>query len=139
MPRSPNTSYYAASARPFAPLPALEGAHKVDLCVIGGGFTGLSAALAASEAGMSVILLEGERIGFGASGRNGGQLIPGLRWPMRDLAATFGMERARALFGVALAALQTAPHDILLNDVEGGPQAIAHVLAAAGFDDLFRP
>ena len=140
MPRSPNTSYYAASARPFAPLPALEGAHKVDLCVIGGGFTGLSAALAASEAGMSVILLEAERIGFGASGRNGGQLIPGLRWPMRDLAATFGMERARALFGVALAARDSVHRRIAKHRIacDLKPGHLEAAFKPAHFEEMCR-
>ena len=140
MPRSPNTSYYAASARPFAPLPSLEGAHKADLCVVGGGFTGLSAALSASEAGMSVVLLEAERIGFGASGRNCGQLIPGLRWPMRDFAATFGMERARALFGVALSARDSvhqriAKHGIACDLKHGHLEA---AFKRAHFEEMCR-
>ena len=78
--------------------------------MIGGGFTGLSTALCAAEAGMSVILLEAERVGFGASGRNGGHLIPGLRWSMRELVAAFGIERARAIMGAALAARDSV-HD----------------------------
>ena len=105
-----NNTLYAATANEFGQLPTLKGGHQADLCVIGGGFTGLSTALCAAEAGMSVILLEAERIGFGASGRNGGQLIPGLRWSMRELAAAFGVERARAILGVALAARDSV-HD----------------------------
>ncbi len=66
--------------------------------MIGGGFTGLSAALACAERGFSVILIEREHIGFGASGRNGGQLIPGLRWSASELEQAFGRERADALF-----------------------------------------
>ena len=69
-----------------------------DVAVIGGGFTGLSAALACAERGFSVILIEREHIGFGASGRNGGQLIPGLRWSASELEAEFGRDRADALF-----------------------------------------
>ena len=104
MPDSPADNYYRASSNAFAPQPELTGTHRVDLCVIGGGFTGLSAALAAAEAGLSVILLEAETIGFGASGRNGGQLIPGLRWSLRELAASFGINRAKAVFALALTA-----------------------------------
>ena len=135
-----SNSYYAASAHPFAPLPVLEGAHRADLCVIGGGFTGLSTALSAAEAGLSVILLEAETIGFGASGRNGGQLIPGLRWSMRELAAAFGMERARAIFGLALAArdsvhLRIAKHRISC-DLKPGHLEAAH--KPAHFDEMCR-
>ena len=99
-----NNSYYRATANTFAAQPALAGEARADVCVIGGGFTGLSAALAAAEAGYSVILLEAETIGYGASGRNGGQLIPGLRWSMGEILAEFGSERARAIYDVAMSA-----------------------------------
>lgn len=91
-------SYYAATASPWPAQPALAGDHRCDVAVIGGGFTGLSAALACAEKGMSVILLEAQKIGFGASGRNGGQLIPGLRWNLSRLEKELGKERAQALF-----------------------------------------
>lgn len=100
-----NNSYYRATASPFSAQPSLVGDHKADVCIIGGGFTGLSAALAAAEAGYSVILLEAEAIGFGASGRNGGQLIPGLRWGMADILSEFGPARARAIYNVAMDAV----------------------------------
>jgi gamma-glutamylputrescine oxidase len=72
--------------------------------VVGGGCTGLSAALHAAERGMSVVLLEGGRVGWGASGRNGGQMIPGLRKGAHELIAIYGLERGRALFDLALQA-----------------------------------
>jgi gamma-glutamylputrescine oxidase len=90
-------SYYAATAHPWRPR-AFDGDLECDVAVIGGGFTGLSAALACAERGYSVILVEAEHVGFGASGRNGGQLIPGLRWTASELEAEFGRERADALF-----------------------------------------
>ncbi len=97
-------NYYAATAnRTRAPQPLL-GEVDCDVVVIGGGFTGIAAALACAEKGFSVVLLEGETIGFGASGRNGGQLIPGLRWSMREIDAAFGAERAKAIFDVAWSA-----------------------------------
>ncbi len=71
------------------------------MVVVGGGFTGLSAALHAAEAGFSVVLLEGQRIGWGASGRNGGQMIPGLRWDALELVERFGEDHARRLLGLA--------------------------------------
>ena len=100
-----NNSYYAATANAWVRQRPLTGSASCDVCVIGGGFTGLSAALAAAEAGYTVALLEAETIGFGASGRNGGQLIPGLRWSMRDIDAAFGRERAKAIFGLAWSAV----------------------------------
>lgn len=70
-------SWYAATALPSAERPALDGKAEGDVCVIGGGFTGVASALTLAERGRSVILLEGARIGWGASGRNGGQVLPG--------------------------------------------------------------
>ena len=92
-----NNSYYAATARQWRPR-AFTGDRGCDVAVIGAGFTGLSAALACAERGFSVILIEAEHVGFGASGRNGGQLIPGLRWTASELEAELGRERADALF-----------------------------------------
>lgn len=94
-------SYYAATANPFADQPQLLGDLSADVVVVGGGFTGLSAALHAAEAGFSVVLLEGQRIGWGASGRSGGQMIPGMRWGAVDLAERFGDDRTRQLVSLA--------------------------------------
>jgi gamma-glutamylputrescine oxidase len=94
-------SLYAATANPFPDQPQLVGDVNADVVVVGGGFTGLSAALHAAEAGMSVVLLEGKRIGWGASGRNGGQMIPGLRWSALDLVQRFGENQARRLLSLA--------------------------------------
>ena len=97
-------SWYVATAAPAPAHPPLAGEARADLVVVGGGATGLSAALHAARAGASVILIEGGRIGWGASGRNGGQIIPGLRKGAAELAAAYGRERARALFDLALEA-----------------------------------
>ncbi|WP_375173436.1 NAD(P)/FAD-dependent oxidoreductase [Pseudooceanicola sp.] len=88
-------SYYAATATPLPPFPVLKGAARADLCVIGAGYTGLSTALHAAEAGLSVILLEAQRVGFGASGRNGGQLGSGQRQDQMVLEKMVGLEDAR--------------------------------------------
>lgn len=101
MPDPLSHSYYAATANAWEAQPRAQGGLRADVIVIGGGFTGLSAALACAEKGLSVILLEAQTIGFGASGRNGGQLIPGLRWGMREIDAAFGRERAQAIFDLA--------------------------------------
>ncbi|PKB19396.1 gamma-glutamylputrescine oxidase [Novosphingobium kunmingense] len=97
-------SYYAATANPFPSQSTLAGDERADVVVIGGGFTGLSAALHAAEAGFTVVLLEGKRIGWGASGRNGGQLIPGMRWGATDLVDTFGEAQAARLIALSLEA-----------------------------------
>ena len=71
-------SYYAASVNEVTGYPVLEGSKTADVCVIGGGFTGVATALSLAERGYSVALVEANRIGWGASGRNGGQLINGI-------------------------------------------------------------
>jgi len=68
-------SYYAASANPTPERPPLIGEAQADVCIIGAGYTGLSTAIALLEAGFSVIVLEAAKVGFGASGRNGGQIV----------------------------------------------------------------
>ena len=135
-----NQSYYAATAHRLPPQPALEEALSADICVIGGGYTGLSAALAAAEAGYSVILLEAQTIGFGASGRNGGQLIPGLRWSARELIDEFGDERGKAIHSLAMTAVarvhqRIADHGIDC-DLKSGHFEAAH--KPAHFDAMRR-
>lgn len=71
------SSYYAATLNAATNFARLEGTHRSDIVVIGGGFTGVSAMLHLAERGYEVVLLEANRIGWGASGRNGGQLIDG--------------------------------------------------------------
>ena len=97
-------SYYVASAHDWEGGEPLAGAKTADLVVVGGGCTGLSAALHAARAGLQVVLLEGGRVGWGASGRNGGQMIPGLRRGAVELVSDHGVERARALLGLAFEA-----------------------------------
>ena len=72
-------SHYAATRTDFAPWPPLQGEVRADVCVVGAGYTGLSAALHLAQKGLSVVVLEAHRVGFGASGRNGGQLGSGQR------------------------------------------------------------
>ncbi len=71
-------SYYAATAHPQPDYPSLAGSEQADVCVVGAGFTGISTALTLAERGYSVVVLEANRVGWGASGRNGGQLIGGV-------------------------------------------------------------
>lgn len=99
-------SYYAATAVGVRDYPALEGERKADVCVIGGGFTGVSAALNLAERGLDVVLLEAERIGFGASGRCGGLIGSGQRKEVVDTEKMFGLERSRELWDLAELAKQ---------------------------------
>lgn len=90
-------SLWRATA-PLAPITiALEGRVDGDVVVVGAGYTGLSCALALAEAGQAVIVLEAADIGYGASGRNGGQVIPGLKHDPDELIARFGRERGETL------------------------------------------
>ncbi len=95
-------SWYAATAMELAPFPTAKGALSCDVAVIGGGYTGLSAALHLAEAGLDVALFEAHRVGFGASGRNGGQLSPGQRVGQDELEALAGKGLARALWDLSL-------------------------------------
>lgn len=97
-------SYLETSAAPAPMRSALRGHARADVCVVGGGLTGLSAALALARDGRRVTLLEAGTVGSGATGRSGGQLIPGFRQGACALVARFGRERARRLFDLTLAA-----------------------------------
>ena len=94
-------SWYAATAHSMDPSPALRGKVSADVCVVGGGYTGLSAALHLAEAGFSVVLLEAHRVGFGASGRNGGQLGSAQRMDQERLERLVGNADAAKLWELA--------------------------------------
>ena len=98
-------SYYAASAQPAPPRAALAGAVDCDVCVVGGGIAGCSAALHLAERGYSVVLLEQHRIGWGASGRSGAQAIQGIASGQRKLERLIGQSAARTVWDVSIAGL----------------------------------
>ena len=135
-----NNSYYAATANAWETQPSFSGEGNYDIAVIGGGFTGLSAALACAEKGLKVALFEAKTIGFGASGRNGGQLIPGLRWSMREIDEEFGRERAQAIFDLAYGAVGRVQSRIAKHDIQCDLKS-GHLEAAykpAHFDAMQR-
>lgn len=98
-------SYYAASVPLGAPDPALAGELRCDVCIVGAGLTGLTAALDLRARGFEVVVLEANRVGWGASGRSGGQLIFGYACEMSTLEALVSRDDARLLWDYSLAAL----------------------------------
>lgn len=111
-------SYYLATAKNLCDYPALQGNQKADVCIIGAGFTGLSAALHLRERGYSVAVLEANRIGWGASGRNGGQLGSGQRRDQNELEARFGIDQARLMWRYAQEAKALVKDIIGKYDIE---------------------
>lgn len=98
-------SWYRASTEPPV-YPPLRGRQQADVCVIGGGYTGLTAALELAEAGRRVILLEAEQPGWGCSGRNGGQINPGLACDHRLLEQQLGRDDALRVWQLSLEGVQ---------------------------------
>src|ERR1700694_555956 len=98
------SNLYLDTATPAEPTPPLQGDVRADVVVVGGGFTGLSTALHLAERGVGVLLLEAEEPGWGASGRNGGQVNPGLKHDPDEVERRFGNDlggRMNALAGAA--------------------------------------
>ena len=93
-------SWYADTCALPAPRPPLEGDRQVDVAIIGAGFTGLNAALTLAEAGLTPLVIEARQAGWGASGRNGGQVCSGYNKSQRWLEKRLGADTARALWGL---------------------------------------
>jgi glycine/D-amino acid oxidase-like deaminating enzyme len=94
-PLQPSLWHATAPAAPATP--PLDRDATADICIVGAGYAGLSTALHLAEAGVSVIVLEAREPGWGASGRNGGQVIPGIKYDPSEIAAKFGPEAGEAL------------------------------------------
>lgn len=112
------SSYYVATAKGVPALGPLNGDETADVCVIGAGFTGLSAALHLAERGYSVTVIEAERVGWGASGRNGGQLGSGHRKDQRTLEEKLGLEWAHRLWSLAADGLATVKDLIARYEID---------------------
>ncbi|WP_274426343.1 NAD(P)/FAD-dependent oxidoreductase [Chelativorans sp. YIM 93263] len=129
-PISPGISWYEATVGERPEYPPLDGDKQVDVVIIGGGFTGLSAAAHLAQAGVNVALIEAHRFGDGASGRNGGQLGTGQRaWP-EELEQELGFTRAKALFDLGEEAkahlLEFAETNGIEIDYVPGQMSVAH-------------
>lgn len=113
-----NNSYYAASANPAPNHPPLRGEVTADVCVIGGGIAGCSTALELAERGFRVVLLEGERIGWGASGRSGGQALTGFASGQTKLVNQVGAENARRMWDISLEGLQLLRERVAKHNID---------------------
>jgi gamma-glutamylputrescine oxidase len=111
-------SYYSVTANDWPLHPPLDGSARFDVCVIGGGLAGLSCALNLAERGFKVALLEGSRIGFAASGRNGGQVISGYACDMDTLRAQAGDDYARAFWDMSVEAVEIIDERVRRHDIE---------------------
>lgn len=127
------SSYYVDSANNKNDYPELKGEISADVCVIGAGFTGMSAALHLAEKGYSVALLEAERVGWGASGRNGGQVCQGHNMGHEDLIAKVGREAADALWDMSLESVDLVKELIHKHNIQCDlKQGVLHVAAKPG-------
>ena len=111
-------SYYAASANEQPKYPTLEGDIEVDICVVGGGFAGLSAAIELADRGYKVAVLEANHIGFGASGRNGGQLIAGLACEQDVIENAIGFDAAKQVWRMTIEALDLVRERVKRFDIQ---------------------
>jgi gamma-glutamylputrescine oxidase len=127
-------SYYAATANTTLELPSQQGDEQADVCIIGAGFTGLSAALHLAKSGLKVIVVEAHRIGWGASGRNGGQLGTGQRVDQDDLENMVGKEDAHKLWDLGLESVNLCKALMKEHNIECDLTAgILHVDHKPGF------
>ena len=105
-PIAPGLSWYQATVGDRPTYPQLDGSRTADVAIVGGGYTGLQAAYHLAKGGVGVVLIDANRFGDGASGRNGGQLGTGQRWWPEEMEEKIGYERSKALFDLAERAKQ---------------------------------
>jgi glycine/D-amino acid oxidase-like deaminating enzyme len=133
-----DTPLWWADLPPSPPPEAVALPARADVAVIGGGYTGLSAARSLARGGASVVVLEKHTLGFGASSRNGGQVLTGLKPGAKALLARFGRERARALFQVSLQAIDFVEQLVASERIECGFVRCGHLDAACKPSHLQR-
>lgn len=104
--------------------------EKVDVAIIGGGYTGLSAALTLAKRGVKVVVLEAKTFGWGASSRNGGMTLTGLKVSMQSVIKKYGRELARELFQCSLDSVDTVEQIVKEENINCGFARTGHLLAA---------
>lgn len=114
-------SLWAATAPTAVPTPALSESLKVDVAIVGAGYTGLSTALHLAEKGVSVCVLEANEPGWGASGRNGGQVNPTLKYDPDQLVQMYGAERAEPLIDVVSSSADLVFNLIQRHEIDCAP------------------
>jgi gamma-glutamylputrescine oxidase len=120
---------YSASATAVPARPALAGTQSCDVCVIGGGIAGTSCALHLAERGFDVVLLEAQQVGWGASGRSGAQVLPGVAANQRQLEQLLGPADAHKIWEVSVAGVRLVRELIERHGIDG--QFVAgHMLTA---------
>ncbi len=124
------TPYWWEGLPPSAAADERPWPGRTDVAVIGGGYTGLSAARTLARGGTSVVVLERETVGWGASSRNGGQVLTGQKVGIDDLLHRFGAERARAIFGASLAAIDFVERVVAGEGIDCGFSRAGHLEAA---------
>ena len=113
-------SYYAATANLTVECMSLEGQTDADVCIVGGGYTGLSAGLHLAQRGYKVVILEAQRVGWGASGRNGGQADGGQRIDQQELEALIGDDQAKLAWDVGQQAIAKVKNLIAEHNINCG-------------------
>jgi gamma-glutamylputrescine oxidase len=113
-------SYYAATAQRGPGFPALSGTVDCDVAIVGGGLAGLSAALELAGKGFKTVLLEAKEVGWGASGRNGGQAIHGLACDQETIEAQLGLDDARRVWAMSIEALDLIRERIATHGIDCG-------------------
>ena len=147
-------SWYAASANPLPEFPSAKGELKFDIVIIGAGFSGLSAALHLSEAGYKTCILDAHRVGWGASGRNGGQVGSGQRLAQNELENLVGDTLAREAFQIGCDAADLVRNLIKKHKIDcaykdgtieafhkkrfdkGGREEVDHMCEKYGYESL---
>ena len=127
-------SYYARTANAGNARPPLDGAVQADVCVVGGGLAGLSTALGLAERGARVVLLEAHRVGWGASGRNGGFVSAGFSKTLRALERRLGRAHAQGLYGLSRDAVALIRRRMETYAIDCGP-IVEGTIRASWFDD----
>ncbi len=116
--KATQNSYYAASANEQPAYPILQSEIEADVCIVGGGFAGLSSAIELADRGYKVVVLEAHHIGFGASGRNGGQLIAGLACEQDVIEKALGFDAAKQVWNMTLEALDLVRERVKSFDIK---------------------